>query len=206
MKKRYEDYSCEEIKAAMLDPIERERLVKYIYGEVCKMVEHKLYTNYKKDAKDWVNQAYATLIVKINDGTFKCNVKNPLKSLKSFWVRISFFLFLNWVDSSQNTVNQADIANYDEAEEDEEEEAVQQQRKRKYIQLAFDGLGETCKTVISATELQDKSYKEILADKEILEKTGQTTNDALRQLKTKCMNKFRLLLSQYFDSNGYLKI
>lgn len=189
MNKRFEKYSSEELKAALQNFSQKEALICYIYPEVEKKIEHILYDRHKYLATEFLWEAYAILIIKVENGEFKGESETPLNTFISYWVGIAKNKYLNYLKKKEAQVTNIDIS---EMENHFKGDKIQEKiEDSEWVNFILNQLGEKCRTIIEAFELEGMSYKEILENSDLLAKTGQKTLSSLTDLKKRCMAKLK---------------
>lgn len=197
MKKRYEDYSYEELKETFLDENKRNLLITYVYDDVFSILYKRLYVEYKDKTEECIIEIYDKFIENVIDGSFKGGEKEkPLQALKAYWASMAFFHFLNvWRKEQRNAPEHTDINEYEKTifNSLDTEKVLQNEEELFLLDKAMNDsrLQDKCRTLIRARFYEIKSYEEIFQENPSI----SASVPALRKAMETCMNTIRAIFT-----------
>lgn len=143
-----------------------------------------------QEAKDVYQEALIVFYEKLQEDDFELNC-----SIKTFIYSVSRRLWLKQLQRKSRYTD--DLSDTDEFIQVESEDMEQKEDQYHAMQVALEGLGEPCRSILKDFYINNQSMDEIT------EKFGYTNADNAKNQKYKCLKRLKKTFFEVYQKTGY---
>ena len=143
-----------------------------------------------QEAKDVYQEALIVFYEKLQEDDFELNC-----SIKTFIYSVSRRLWLKQLQRKSRFTD--DLSDTDEFIQVESEDMEQKEDQYHAMQVALEGLGEPCRSILKDFYINNQSMDEIT------EKFGYTNADNAKNQKYKCLKRLKKTFFEVYQKTGY---